>query len=151
MTAQLRLFWIIGVCSFLVSCSGSYRMQFVALTDPGAEEEGGNQTDIEYGDDVRLTLRDGRKVKATVVEVGTQSLIVLGARIEGSAEDTPSEIGEPALAAKKAYTKYLYSEIQMLEKYERNKGSDTAVTVLVVGVVALLAYALLVFPSSDWD
>jgi hypothetical protein len=120
-------------------------------TDPGADEEGGNQTDIEYGDEVRLTLQDGRKVKATVVEIGTQSLIVRGARIEGSVEDTPSEIGEPALAAKKAHTKYLFSEIYMLEKYESNKGSDITVLVLVVGGLALFAIAGNWSPDWDFD
>ena len=139
MTAGARVFWIIALCFLLAGCSRSYHPYSTIETDQDAMTQGGDSP--EPGDELRMTMRDGRIIKGDFVEFRQQSVILRGARLENSAADTYSEIEVSAPEREDGETGFPLSDVLMLEKYNSNTAGNLVLGAAFVAVVYGLVYA----------
>ena len=65
------------LCFFLAGCSGTYRTLPLPNTDPGIEAEKEDLPRLTPGDEIRLTLKDGRKIKGRFLGFQKQSLFII--------------------------------------------------------------------------
>jgi hypothetical protein len=86
------------LCFFLTGCSGTYRTLQLPNTDPVVQAEKGDPPRLTPGDEIRLTLKDGRKIKGRFLGFQNQSLFISEPRIEDSAQDSFNEIQESETA-----------------------------------------------------
>ena len=70
------------LCFFLTGCSGTYRTLQLPNSDPVVQAEKGDPPRLTPGDEIRLTLKDGRKIKGRFLGFQNQSLFISEPRIE---------------------------------------------------------------------
>lgn len=129
------------LCFFLAGCSGAYHMLPLPNTDPGIEAEKEDPPRLTPGDDLRLTLKDGRKIKGRFLGFQKQSLFISEPRIEGSAQDSLNEIQESETAIPSNRPGFPISDIVLLEKYDPNTTGNMVIGGLILGSAAAFLYA----------
>ena len=129
------------LCFFLAGCSGTYHMLPLPNTDPGIEAEKGGPPRLTPGDDIRLTLKDGRKIKGRFLGFQKQSLFISEARIEGGTRDSFNEIQESETAIPSNRPGFPISDIVLLEKYDPNTTGNMVIGGLILGTIAAFLYA----------
>lgn len=138
----MKYFWIISLCFFFVGCNRSYVGVPLVSTEPTTGEPDEYHPPIEPGSEIRLTLKDGRVVKARFEGILDDSLVISEARIQGSPQDSFSEIQQTDIQVTSKKYKILLGDVASLEKLEVDTKKGVITMVLVVGCVAGLVYMM---------
>ena len=145
----MRIFWAITLCIFLGGCSGvSYVGVPFVQTGPEAGEPAEDYPSISPGSNVRLTLKDGRVVKARFEKFEDQALVISEARLEGDKRDDFNEIHQTETMTTDKQYKIQLADITLLEESTSGGTSDSAGTILVVGTIIGMAFVMANFSIS---
>ena len=129
------------LCFFLAGCSGTYRTLPLPNTDPVVQAEKGDPPRLTPGDEIRLTLKDGRNIKGRFLGFQNQSLFISEPRIEGSAQDSFNEIQESETAPPSNRPGFPLSDIVLLEKYDPKTSGNMVIGGLILGSAVAMIYA----------
>ena len=143
---------MISLCVFFVGCSRSYVQVPLVPTEPTTGESDQFISRVAPGSEIRLTLKDGRKVKARFEGILDDNLVINEARIQGSPQDSFSEIQQPENQVTSKQYKILLGDIASLEKLEISQ-EETLRGVLLFGVIAGILYAIVYsmdHAMDDW-
>ena len=141
---------MISLCVFFVGCSTtSYVLVPLVPTEPTTGEPDQLIPQVAQGSEIRLTLKDGRKIKARFDGMVDDYLVISEARIEDSPKDSFSEIQQPEFQVTSKQYKIPLEDVASLEKFERGSKKEVITWVQIVGSVTLLVY-LMVHTMDDW-
>lgn len=104
--------WIV-LCCFLGGCS-TYGVRAVPVADPGANPEAADTKPLRAGDDLRLTLVDGRRIEGEFAGCQGDDLLVCDAREKGSQGDALTEVPFSAVVDTTAYPRGEISKLEVL-------------------------------------
>jgi hypothetical protein len=119
-------------------------------TGPEAGEPAEDYPSISPGSNVRLTLKDGRVVKARFEKFEDQALVISEARLEGDKRDEFNEIHQTENMTTDKQYKIQLADITLLEKSTSGGTKDSAGTILVLGAIAGMVIVMANF-SLSWD
>jgi len=142
--ASVRIFWLGNLCLFLAGCGGGYQT-IPVLTDSTLAEE---QVELESGDRVRLSLRDGTLVTGTFDSYRDEGLVLNGAEV---VSDRTAGFDEIKVETKRYWhlTAFPLESIVGLAKLDDNEAVGWVVGMTVAAVGLALFYMLFFFPGPD--
>ena len=139
-----RLSTVIGIvclCFFVAGCSG-YRTLNIH-TAPLHEKAGISELDrIKPGDTIKLTLRGGTKVKGEAMTRSAEFIVLENPRLENSSEDRFDEVARPTRQQKTNQQKFMFEDIEEMEKYESSIAKSLGTAAVIAGVVYLIVYGM---------
>ena len=143
--ARVRIFWLGSLCLFLAGCGGGYQT-IPVLTDSTLAEE---QVELESGDKVRLSLRDGTLVTGTFDSYRDEGLALYGAKVVSDGTAGFDEVKSVETKQYGTLTAFPLESIVGLAKLDDNEAVSWVVGVTVAAVVYFLIFALFIYPNSD--
>ena len=139
--ARVRIFWLGSLCLFLVGCGGGYQT-IPVLTDSTLAEE---QVELESGDKVRLSLRDGTLVTGTFDSYRDEGLVLNGAEVVSDGTAGFDEIKSVETKRYGPHTAFPLESIVGLAKHDNNEAVSWVIGTAMVSVMVLMVYALLIY------
>ena len=129
--------WIV-LCCFLGGCS-TYGVRALPVADPGVNPDAAESEPLRAGDDLRLTLVDGRRIEGEFAGYAGEDLLVCDAREKGGPGDALTEVPFSAVVDTIAFHR---GEISRLEVLRTNVGGQLFAAAGIIAAAWMMIYAM---------